>query len=587
MASPPRQKRSFNQLLIAKGVVTEEKLREALSAEGAAGKRVEEVLVDMGLANPVEVFRTKAEYLEMPFADLEKTEIDDEVVNLIPLDVLERLNVMPIARTSDGEGLVVVFPDPADILVVDEVKQAAKVNVETCQGVPKQIEAARMRTYGARDAAETDRAVAELSTQRLTDSHVARAGMEVDVAGKLGDSDDAIAQSKPIVRLVNGMLREAIRKGASDVHIEPQRDGVRIRYRIDGDLEEAMPLLPKHVHAPLISRMKILADMDIAERRTPQDGRVAVRMEGKMFDLRVSTIPCINGEKCVFRILNQSDIFIGLERLGFFPDNLARLELLIRQPNGILLSTGPTGHGKTTTQYSILQKISTIDRNVMTIEEPVEYQLPGINQVAVNRKAGLTFATALRSFLRQDPDIMMVGEIRDMETAEIAIEASLTGHLVLSTLHTNNAPTAVTRLTDMGVEPFLISASVIGVLAQRLTKRVCTNCREEYMPDRDVLLGFGYDPDAPLDPGQKFYRGVGCDICRRTGYKGRLGVFELMEINGEIREQIVRRAPLADIEAAARANGMRTLREDAFAKVLNGSTNLEEIIRKVMTAGWD
>jgi type IV pilus assembly protein PilB len=306
-----------------------------------------------------------------------------------------------------------------------------------------------------------------------------------------------------------------------------------------------------------------------------------------MFDLRVSTIPTVNGEKCVFRILDQSDMFLGLERLGFQTDTLATLEKLIKQPNGILLSTGPTGHGKTTTQFSILQRISTIDRNVMTIEEPVEYQLPGINQVAVNRKAGLTFATALRSFLRQDPDIILVGEIRDLETADIAIEASLTGHLVLSTLHTNNAPTAVTRLTDMGVEPFLISASVIGVLAQRLAKRVCENCKEEYEPAPDLLLAFDWDPESPPDPEQKFYRGSGCDICRQTGYKGRLGVFELMELDSEIRELIVRRAPLADIESAARSIGMRTLKDDAFDKVLSGATNPEEIIRKVMTAGWD
>ncbi len=581
-------RRSFNQLLIAKGVVTEEKLREALADEDAAGRRIEEVLVSKGLANAVDVYKAKAEYLGLRFVDLEKFDIDEDVVNLIPGELVERLNIIPLARTANGEGLVIAMPDPSDILAVDEAKRGAKVEVEAVQAVPSSIEAARARVYGVRDQAELDSAVSQLagSAARLTDGHVARAGQELELTAKMSGSEEDVARSAPIIMIVNSILKEAIRLGASDVHIEPQHDSVRIRYRVDGDLMEVMNP-PKHVHAPLISRMKILADMDIAERRAPQDGRVRVRLENKLFDLRVSTVPTIVGEKCVFRILDQTDILVGLDKLGFFPNMLARMEKLISQPNGILLSTGPTGHGKTTTQYSVLQKISTIDRNVMTIEEPVEYQLPGINQVAVNRKAGLTFATALRSFLRQDPDIMMVGEIRDLETADIAIEASLTGHLVLSTLHTNNAPSAVTRLTDMGVEPFLISASVIGILAQRLAKRVCANCRQEYTPPKDAMLGFGYDIDNPPDAEQRFYRGAGCDICRQTGYKGRTGIFELMEINAEIRELVVRRAPLADIEDAAKRNGMVTLRDDAFAKVLNGTTNVEEIIRKVMTAGWD
>jgi len=582
-----RGSRSFPQLLVARKVVPEDKLREILASDEVKNKRLEEVLVSKGVADPKDIYRVKAEYLGVRFVDLDQTDIDEEVVNLLPMDIIERLNVIPIARTRSGEGLVIAMPDPADILSVDEVKRGAKTEIEPVQGVPAQIQAARTRVYGAVDHDEVDAAVAQMAAgQRMTSQAVGRAGMDVDITARLAGSEEEVAQSAPIIRIVNTLLREAIKLDASDVHIEPQSDSVRIRYRVDGDLQEVMNP-PKHVHAPLISRMKILADMDIAERRIPQYGRVRVRLDGKMYDLRVSTIPTVNGEKCVFRILDQSDMFLGLERLGFQPDTLATLEKLIRQPNGILLSTGPTGHGKTTTQMSILQRISTIDRNVMTIEEPVEYQLAGVNQIAVNRKAGLTFATALRSFLRQDPDIILVGEIRDLETADIAIEASLTGHLVLSTLHTNNAPTAVTRLTDMGVEPFLISASVIGVLAQRLTKKVCENCREAYEPAADLLLAFDWDPDAPPDPEQKFFRGRGCDICRQTGYKGRLGIFEMMEMNGEIRELIVRRAPLADIEAAARGIGMRTLKEDAFEKVLHGYTNPEEIIRKVMTAGWD
>jgi len=587
--SSPRQARSFPQMLVAKGVVSEDKLREVLSSDDAKNQRLEEVLVSKGMANPVDVYRAKAEYLNVRFVDMNATDVDEDVVNLLPMDVVERLNVIPIARTSTGEGLVVVMPDPSDLLAIDEVRRGAKVDVEAVQGVPSHIEAARVRVYGAVDHGAVEEAVAEMAgaaAGRISSGRVARAGMDVDITARLQGTDEEIAQSAPIIRIVNTLLREAIKLGASDVHIEPQQDSVRIRYRVDGDLQEIMNP-PKHIHAPLISRMKILADMDIAERRIPQDGRVRVRLDNHLYDLRVSTVPTVNGEKCVFRILDQSDMFLGLERLGFTPETLAVLEKLIRQPNGILLSTGPTGHGKTTTQMSILQRISTIDRNVITIEEPVEYQLPGISQVAVNRKAGLTFATALRHFLRQDPDIILVGEIRDLETADIAVEASLTGHLVLSTLHTNNAPTAVTRLNDMGVEPFLISASLIGVLAQRLTKRVCNNCREEYRPPADLMLAFDWDVENPPNPTQKFYRGRGCDICRQTGYKGRMGIFEMMMLNSEIRELIVRRSPLADIEAAARSIGMITLKEDAFHKVLTGITNVEEIVRKVMTAGWD
>ena len=360
------------------------------------------MLVSKGVADPKDIYRVKAEYLGVRFVDLDQTDIDEEVVNLLPMDIIERLNVIPIARTRSGEGLVIAMPDPADILSVDEVKRGAKTEIEPVQGVPAQIQAARTRVYGAVDHDEVDAAVAQMAAgQRMTSQAVGRAGMDVDITARLAGSEEEVAQSAPIIRIVNTLLREAIKLDASDVHIEPQSDSVRIRYRVDGDLQEVMNP-PKHVHAPLISRMKILADMDIAERRIPQDGRVRVRLDGKMYDLRVSTIPTVNGEKCVFRILDQSDMFLGLERLGFQPDTLATLEKLIRQPNGILLSTGPTGHGKTTTQMSIAQRISTIDRNVMTIEEP---SVPSsrASTRSPSMKAGLTFATALRQLPAAGP----------------------------------------------------------------------------------------------------------------------------------------------------------------------------------------
>jgi len=396
------------------------------------------------------------------------------------------------------------------------------------------------------------------------------------------DRSAALEDEAPIIRVVNVIIQQAIKDRASDIHVEPDRRGVRIRYRIDGVLHEVMQV-PKYVHAPLISRIKIMGDMNIAERRLPQDGRIHIRHEGKDYDLRVSSLPTVFGEKCVMRILDQTSILIGLNKLGMLPETQAELESIIVQPNGMILSTGPTGSGKTTTQYSMLNKINSVEKNITTIEDPVEYQLRGLNQVHVNRKAGLTFANAMRFFVRQDPDIIMVGEVRDLETAETAIQASLTGHLVLSTLHTNDAPSAVTRLVDMGVEPFLIAASVIGVLAQRLSRRICGNCREPYKPPAEALRRIGFKMDDI--ESVVFYRGRGCEHCRHSGYYGRLGIFELLLMTEEIQDLIVKRAPLSEVRNAALANGMRTLKMDGFQKVLEGITTVEEVMRVVFTAG--
>jgi len=416
------------------------------------------------------------------------------------------------------------------------------------------------------------------------------------------DTDTAAKQSEeaPIIKIAHAIILTAIKDGASDIHVEPERRGVRVRYRVDGVLHETMAV-PKYIQAPLISRLKIMANMNIAERRIPQDGAIPIRAESKDYDLRVSCLPTIYGEKIVMRILDKSNVLIGLGKLGFLPHTQARVEELISQPNGMFLTTGPTGSGKTTTQYSVLHKINSVDRNIITIEDPVEYQLDGISQVQVHKKAGLTFASALRSFLRQDPDIIMVGEMRDLETAEIAIEASLTGHLVLSTLHTNDAPSAVTRMVDMGVEPYLISATVIGCLAQRLARKICPKCRESYEVDVEDLRRFGYHPEQQSEMERilgaeraeelkgktkvTLWRGVGCDNCRQSGFRGRLGIYSLMEINDEIQDLVVRRAPLGDVREAAKANGMLELREDGLVKVLEGITTAEEVMRVVFTAG--
>jgi len=393
-----------------------------------------------------------------------------------------------------------------------------------------------------------------------------------------------ITDEAPVIRLTKIIISRAIDERASDIHVEPYQDRVRVRYRIDGVLHEIMPL-PKFVHAPLVSRLKIMSGMNIAERRVPQDGRIHVRHNNNDYDLRSSVIPTTLGEKFVMRILDKQAITIGMENLGLSQQMMTIVERLIRQPNGMLLSTGPTGSGKTTTQYCILNRINTVDVNIITIEDPVEYELDGLGQVHVNRKAGLTFAIALKYFLRQDPDIILVGEIRDLETSEIAIQAALTGHLVLSTLHTNDAPSTVTRLVDMGVEPFLIASSIIGSMSQRLARRICEQCKEEYHPPRDLLLTFGFDPDDPSNDGMKFYHGLGCSNCRETGYRGRTAIFEIMEMNREIGELIVKRASAGQIKEAALAAGMITLGMDGFDKVRNGITTVEELARVVFTAG--
>jgi type IV pilus assembly protein PilB len=463
---------------------------------------------------------------------------------------------------------------------------------------PADIERAIRQVYKSGEgASRPQRAAAAAPTQdaidmkRITDEI---AGSDaLGVRGQEEEIDDSrvqtdriadITDEAPVIRLTKIIISRAIEERSSDIHVEPFQDRVRVRYRIDGVLHEIMPL-PKFVHAPLISRLKIMSGMNIAERRVPQDGRIHVRHANKDYDLRASVIPTTLGEKFVLRILDKSAIQIGMENLGLTGRMMSTVERLILQPNGMLLSTGPTGSGKTTTQYCILNRINTVDRNIITIEDPVEYELDGLGQVHVNRKAGLTFAIALKYFLRQDPDIILVGEIRDLETSEIAIQAALTGHLVLSTLHTNDAPSTVTRLVDMGVEPFLIASSVIGSLSQRLARKICEECREEYRPSKELLLTFGLDLYDPDNEGMKFYHGVGCGNCRETGYRGRIGIFELMEMNREIGELIVKRASAGQIKEAALAGGMITLAMDGIEKVRAGVTTVEELTRVVFTAG--
>jgi len=581
MATPRGPKRPLGEILLEKGLITQEQLDEALKVQKNTTEQIGRILMDLGHVGERDVLRAHAEQLGIPFLELDETSVDGDVAKAIPQSVVQRYNAVPIRRS--GNRLTVAMADPTNVFALDDIRLITGYEIDPMLAAPDDVSQLLRGVDGG--GAETEDALAN-ALQALDGGMGMALGEEMDTAAAGVDEDvdraQAMEDEAPIIRVVNVIIQQAIKDRASDIHIEPDRRGVRIRYRVDGVLHEVMRV-PKYVHAPLISRVKIMGDMNIAERRLPQDGRIHIRHEGRDFDLRVSSLPTVFGEKVVMRILDQSSVLIGLSKLGMLPETQADLEGIVVQPNGMILSTGPTGSGKTTTQYSILNKINSVERNITTIEDPVEYQLPGLNQVHVNRKAGLTFANAMRSFVRQDPDIIMVGEIRDLETAETAVQASLTGHLVLSTLHTNDAPSAVTRLVDMGVEPFLISASVIGVLAQRLGRRICANCKEPYKPPVEALHRIGFSIEDMENV--VFYRGRGCEQCRHTGYRGRTGIFELMLLSEEIQDLIVKRAPLSEVRSAALASGMKTLKSDGFQKVLEGMTTVEEIMRVVFTAG--
>ena len=579
------------QYLLEKGYVTQAQIDEAQkvvqqSKSGDLGR----ALVELGSLGEREMIEAKAQEEGLNFVDLDRYQIDSNAINMVPERIVKNHTVIPVRK--EGNVLYVAMPNPNNIQAIDDVRMVSRLDVKPVRAVPEAIEEAIRKYYGSTNGSSGQQGMAAAMAQATPASSrgdISQAIAEAGASRGLEDETDAaaaaqVAEQAPIIRLANALVQQAIQDRASDVHVEPQQRGVRVRYRVDGVLHEAMTV-PKNLQAPLISRYKIMADMNIAERRIPQDGRIEIRQGGKDFDLRVSAIPTPFGEKIVMRILDKTSVLLGLEKLGFSEEVQSQIEELTNQPNGMFLSTGPTGAGKTTTQYSVLNRLNSIERNIITIEDPIEYQLNGISQVQVNRKAGLSFANALRSFLRQDPDIIMVGEMRDLETAEIAVEASLTGHLVLSTLHTNDAPSAVARMTDMGLEPYLISATVIGVLAQRLGRRNCANCAEPYEVKQSELRRFGLevtDPEAPVT----LYRGKGCEECRFTGFRGRIGVYELMRMNAEIAELVVRRAPLADIKAAAKANGMHELREDGLQKILKGVTTPEEVMRVIFTAGF-
>ncbi|HJP83292.1 MAG TPA: ATPase, T2SS/T4P/T4SS family [Fimbriimonadaceae bacterium] len=561
---------------VAEGLITHEDLELALQKHKEMGgaEPVARVLVSMGLVSERDRVRCLGKVWGIPFVDIADVVPQANALEVISPQVAKRFKCVPIER--NGDKLIVAMVNPLDIFVIDELRLTTGLEIEAMIAIEEDLIASIANHYKV-DVNVTD-ALAGVMKDFDGDVEVMR-----DKEEELSEAElREMGEDAPIIRLANLIVSQAITDKASDIHMEPMRDGMKIRYRVDGVLMEGMKL-PRKVVAPLTSRMKIMSEMDIAEKRAPQDNRISAVIGGKEFDFRVSTLPCVYGEKIVMRVLDKGGINVGLSKLGFLPHNMKLIEDMASKSYGIILVCGPTGSGKSTTLYSVLNKLNTGMNNIITIEDPVEYELSGINQCGVNVKAGMTFAAGLRAMLRQDPDVIMVGEMRDKETATIAMEAALTGHLVLSTLHTNDAPSATTRLTDMEVEPFLISSAVIGVLAQRLVRQICSHCKESYTAQRESLLRYGFPlPDEiGADTGGEItlFKGKGCDHCKGSGYRGRTGVHELMIMTDEIRDEILKRGPAHMVRNLAVQSGMKTLQMDAVSKILMGVTSVDEVLR--------
>ncbi len=571
------EKKSFSDFLVGLKIITPDQLRKT-TQEQKRGERLEQALFRLGYVTEELVLQVLADYFDLPFVDLDTYLIDEKAVKMIPEEMAKRHILIPIFKI--GETLTVATVNPLNIHALDEVRNKVKIDVEIAISTEKKIKKAIDQHYGATDT------IMENTLQQFLKGRMAGPSSEPAGPADYRKTHDLVVQESqpravedaPAARMFDLVMIQAIRERASDIHLEPDEMALRVRFRIDGFLYEALTL-PKQIHPSLTSRIKILAEMDIAETRLPQDGNFNVKMEKRSFEIRVSTFPTIYGENVVLRILDQTSPLFKLEDLGFSEEMLGSCKQLIRRPNGIILVTGPTGSGKTTTLYAFLNLINSKEKNIITIEDPVEYRLALIRQTQINPKAGITFATGLRSILRQDPDVVMIGEIRDRETSEIAHQAALTGHLVLSTLHTNDAPEAITRLMDIGVEPYLISSSVIGVLAQRLVRTICPACKTSYPADPSLLGELGGDDSRPKEP-LTLYRGKGCKNCKQSGYWGRSGIFELLSVNERIKQLIAEKASTQLIrEAAKKTVGMASLREDGLEKVLKGITTLEEVDR--------
>jgi type IV pilus assembly protein PilB len=542
----------------------EQALQDLQNEHRLTGKALAALIVDQNLVPKPVFLRKVAESLALEFVDNLPASISGDIVGELSAHHARMYGVIPLR--VDAQGIDLLAVDPYNAQVIDDLTFALGKDVRLVVADPERIETLIKNHYGEDDSS-LDEILSELGSEEAPEA----TGDDLDP-----NDIEALAGQAPIIRFVNLVLAQAIRDKASDIHFEPFEHEFKIRYRIDGALYEMSPP-PKHLALPITSRVKVLANLNIAERRIPQDGRIKLTLAGRPVDLRVSTLPTQFGESVVLRVLDQSAVQLDITQLGMPEDVFEGITEIVKRPNGIFIVTGPTGSGKTTTLYSALRVVNSPDVKLLTAEDPVEYEIEGIMQVPVNHTVGLTFAAALRSFLRQDPDIIMVGEIRDLETAQISIQASLTGHLVLSTLHTNDAPGAVTRLVDMGVEPFLIASSLEAVLAQRLVRRICSSCRTAYEPPGTLLQQLGIDP---VDIGNReFFYGKGCPVCNNSGYKGRMGIYEWLRMSEAIRDLVVQRAPTLVIKQKALEQGMRTLRDDGLRAIFDGATSIEEVVK--------
>jgi len=559
------KKSSFEEYLVDKGLLTPEQVERSAEETRHTGASLEQVVAHLGLVPQEQIYRVLADFLALPYVELSTHPIDKNVIAGVPARFVTHYNFMPV---DERDGILrVAVCDPQNTNLLDELHLVLKRRVEPVVSSPAEIAKATTQYYGI--GAETvERILSEADTGERT----------VVLEEHPAENIDDTSLDASMIKFVNQIVVEAIRSEATDIHIEPFESELRVRYRIDGVLHQAsIPPTIREFHTSIVSRVKIMADLDIAEKRLPQDGKIRVNLGADEYDLRVSILPTPHGETVNIRILSRSSMFLSLEKLGFSGLDLELFERLIDRPHGIVLVTGPTGSGKTTTLYASLNKLNSVDKKIITIEDPIEYQLAGVTQMQVLPKIGFDFARGLRSMLRHDPDIMLVGEIRDYETAEAAIRSALTGHLVFSTLHTNDAAGAITRLIDMGVEPFLLSSTIIACVAQRLVRIICEHCKVPYEPDDEEIRSVGADPDEWRS--KTFYCGTGCEKCRHTGYKGRLAIFEMMPLWSEIKSLTVSRAPTNVIKDKAQSLGMRTLLEDGWERIVEGITTFEEVLK--------
>ncbi len=563
--------RKLGRVLTKLGKVTREQVHEALAVQQTRKKKLGEILVDLGYLKPIDIQVALAGQAGMSFVDLTKFTMTDELKGLIPADNIQMYQIVPIEYNATSKRLKIAMKSADNFRAVDDLRLLMGFNVDAVVADPTIVEDLIKAHFSKKESvSDVVSAIAADDKFKALEGR----GESVDL-----DAVMELAGDNQVVKLLNLVLLQAIKDRASDIHFEPFENEFKMRYRIDGVLYEMVPP-PKHLGSAITSRIKVMANLDIAERRLPQDGRVELTVGGNPVDLRVAILPTIHGESCVMRVLDRSNVELSVDRLGMREDDLETFQRLIHKPNGIVIVTGPTGSGKTTTLYAALAALNSIDTKILTAEDPVEYDIDGLCQCQVNVETETTFAKLLRSFLRQDPDIILVGEIRDLETAQISVQASLTGHLVLSTLHTNDAPSSIVRLLDLGMEAFLLTATLEGVVAQRLVRTICKKCKEEYVPTEEQLMELSLTPDDVK--GRVFFRGRGCEFCNKSGYKGRLALFEIMTLDDEMRELIMREASTAVLRDYARQKGMRTLRESGLLAIYEGQTTIDEVVRETI-----